>query len=100
MKFKPQLDRPILNVPTTAPTSFDIFFKAAIGNAPCDYQSRLSGGDASRPCKSRLISIFTSFGKTAVVSLAWLCPLRLAYWKRPRAANERVSAKNRRILFP
>ena len=48
------------------------FFHAATGNAPYDYQSRLAGADAGRPCESQLIAIPTGLGKTAVVVLAWL----------------------------
>lgn len=49
------------------PASFDEFFKAATGNTPYNYQSRLAGGDAGRPCESQLISIPTGLGKTAMV---------------------------------
>ena len=52
--------------------TFDDFFRAATGNAPYDYQSRLAGADAGRPCESQLIAIPTGLGKTAVVVLAWL----------------------------
>jgi hypothetical protein len=54
------------------PATFDAFFKKATateqnrdGNAPYDYQRRLAGGDAGRPCDSQLISIPTGLDKTA-----------------------------------
>ena len=58
------------------PQSFPAFFKAATGNAPYDYQSRLACGepgrttDTGRPCESQLIAIPTGLGKTAAVVLA------------------------------
>lgn len=51
---------------------FEAFFQAATGNLPYDYQRRLAGNDAGRPCESLLISIPTGLGKTAAVILAWL----------------------------
>src|ERR1035438_5001900 len=52
--------------------TFEQLFKAATGHAPCDYQQRLAGGDADRPCESQLINVPTGLGKTAAVVLAWL----------------------------
>jgi CRISPR-associated endonuclease/helicase Cas3 len=52
--------------------TFEEFFKAATGHAPYDYQRRLAGGDAGRPCDSQLINVPTGLGKTAAVVLAWL----------------------------
>lgn len=60
--------------------SFKLFFEAATGNAPYDYQRRLAcgehgrtaGGDDGVRCESQLISIPTGLGKTAAVVLAWL----------------------------
>jgi len=54
------------------PATFDEFFQAATGNTPYDYQSRLTGGDAGRPCESQLISLPTGLGKTAAAVIAWL----------------------------
>lgn len=62
------------------PQSFPAFFRAATGNAPYDYQSRLACGEPlegeppgkPRPCESQLIAIPTGLGKTAAVVLAWL----------------------------
>lgn len=52
---------------------FRSFFRAATGGKdPYDYQSRIAGGDAGRPCDSQLIAIPTGLGKTAAVVLAWL----------------------------
>lgn len=51
-----------------ASADYPSFFKAAMGNPPYDYQSRLAG----LPCESRLISVPTGLGKTAAVILAWL----------------------------
>ena len=50
------------------PLTFDAFFRAATGNVPYGYQSRLAGGEASdagHVCRSQLISIPTGLGKTA-----------------------------------
>ncbi len=52
------------------PQSFAALFRAATGNTPYDYQSRLAcgepgrtaGGDAGRPCESQLIAIPTGLG--------------------------------------
>jgi CRISPR-associated endonuclease/helicase Cas3 len=52
--------------------TFERFFKAATGHAPYDYQRRLAGGDAGRPCESQLINVPTGLGKTAAVVLGWL----------------------------
>lgn len=53
--------------------TFDTFFQTATGNpAPYDYQRRLAGDTAGRPCESQLINIPTGLGKTAAVVLAWL----------------------------
>ncbi len=62
------------------PANFSLFFRAATGTTPYDYQRRLAGGepgrtaggDAGRACESQLISIPTGLGKTAAVVLAWL----------------------------
>ena len=77
--------------------TFEVFFKAASGHAPYDYQRRLAGGDVGRACESQLINVPTGLGKTAAVVLAWLwnrlaptlttqpsvlnpaCPRRLVY---------------------
>jgi CRISPR-associated endonuclease/helicase Cas3 len=77
--------------------TFGQFFETATGHAPYDYQQRLAGGDAGRPCESQLINVPTGLGKTAAVVLAWLwnrlaptlnpqplalnpaCPRRLVY---------------------
>ncbi len=70
------------------PQSFPAFFRAATGNAPYDYQSRLacvgplegeSPGEPL-PCHSQLIAIPTGLGKTAAVVLAWL-------WNHLRSAQ-------------
>jgi ERCC4-related helicase len=52
--------------------TFEQFFEAATRHAPYDYQRRLAGGDAGRPCESQLINVPTGLGKTAAVVLAWL----------------------------
>lgn len=52
--------------------TFEQFFEAATGHAPYDYQRRLAGGDAGRPCESQPINVPTGLGKTAAVVLAWL----------------------------
>ena len=52
--------------------TFEEFFKAATGHAPYDYQRRLAGGGAGRPCESQLINVPTGLGKTAAGVLAWL----------------------------
>jgi ERCC4-related helicase len=44
---------------------FAEFFKAATANTPYDYQRRLAGDGAGRPCDSLLINIPTGLGKTA-----------------------------------
>src|ERR1017187_9263740 len=51
---------------------FEQFFEAATRHAPYDYQQRLAGGDAGRPCTSQFINLPTGLGKTAAVVLAWL----------------------------
>ena len=51
---------------------FDVFFHAATGYRPYDYQRRLAGCDDGRPCESLLINIPTGLGKTAAVVMAWL----------------------------
>jgi CRISPR-associated endonuclease/helicase Cas3 len=51
---------------------FEHLFETATGHAPYDYQRRLAGGDAGRPCTSQLIHVPTGLGKTAAVVLAWL----------------------------
>ena len=50
--------------------TFEQFFEAATRHAPYDYQRRLAGGDAGRPCESQLINVPTGLGKTAAVVLA------------------------------
>ena len=60
--------------------TFEQFFKAATGHAPYDYQQRLAGGDAGRPCESQFINVPTGLGKTAAVVLAWL-------WNRVQLQN-------------
>jgi CRISPR-associated endonuclease/helicase Cas3 len=52
--------------------TFEQFFEAATRHAPYDYQQRLAGGSAGRPCESQLINVPTGLGKTAAVVLAWL----------------------------
>jgi CRISPR-associated endonuclease/helicase Cas3 len=52
--------------------NFDDFFKAATGNTPYDYQSRLADGDSGTACGSQLINILTGLGKTVATTLAWL----------------------------
>lgn len=65
-------------MPSATPLLFDAFFTTATTppgeppRAPYDYQRRLAGGDAGRPCESQLISIPTGLGKTAAIALAWL----------------------------
>jgi hypothetical protein len=60
--------------------TFEEFFEAATRHAPYDYQRRLAGGDAGRPCGSQLINVPTGLGKTAAVVLAWL-------WNRIQIRN-------------
>lgn len=55
-----------------SPLEFNTFFRAATGNTPYDYQSRLAGNDSDTACRSQLINIPTGLGKTAAVVLAWL----------------------------
>jgi CRISPR-associated endonuclease/helicase Cas3 len=50
--------------------TFEQFFEAATRHASYDYQRRLAGGDAGRPCESQLINVPTGLGKTAAVVLA------------------------------
>ena len=76
-----------------------IFFYAATGNVPYDYQCRLAGGDSGTACRSQLINIPTGLGKTAAVVLAWL-------WNRVAAPslNSQPSTKNfpewpRRLVY-
>lgn len=57
---------------TMSRLSFDSFFQAATGKLPYEYQRRLAGNDAGRPCESQLVSIPTGLGKCAAVVLAWL----------------------------
>ena len=82
---------------------FPAFFRAATGNAPYDYQSRLAGGDSGRACESYLIAIPTGLGKTAAVVLAWLWnrvaqqrpdwPRRLVYCLPMRTLVEQTEAE-------
>lgn len=53
-----------------ASAGFPAFFSAAFTDQrkPYAYQQRLAG----EPCVSRLISVPTGLGKTAVVILSWL----------------------------
>lgn len=68
--------------------TFEQFFEAATRHAPYDYQRRLAGGGAGRPCESQLINVPTGLGKTAAVVLAWL-------WNRPvRFLNSQPSTIN------
>ena len=71
--------------------TFEQLFKAATGHAPYDYQQRLAGGDAGRPCESQLINVPTGLGKTAAVVLAWLWN-RLAPSINPQPSTLRSSA--------
>ena len=63
--------------------TFDVFFRAATGNTPYDYQCRLAcGGTASTDmpetlatgtdCRSLQIAVATGQGKTAAVMFAWM----------------------------
>jgi len=61
---------------------FDSFFQSAPGNTPYDYQSRLSGNDPVTACRSQVINVLTSLGKTAGAVLAWL-------WNRVQLQNPR-----------
>ena len=85
--------------------TFEQLFKAATGHAPYDYQQRLAGGDAGRPCESQLINVPTGLGKTAAVVLAWLWN-RLAPSINPQPSTLRSSATedgstlNSQPLFP
>jgi CRISPR-associated endonuclease/helicase Cas3 len=78
------------------PANFSPFFRDATGYTPYDYQRRLAGGDAGRPCVSQLISIPTGLGKTAAVGLAWL-------WNRvahPDAAHRNTWPRRLVICLP
>ena len=48
---------------------FDLFFKAATGHAPYDYQRRLAARVSGLPSASLLFSVLTGLGKTAVLSI-------------------------------
>lgn len=65
---------------------FHDFFQRASGNPPYDYQSRLTGDDSGGNCRSQLINIPTSLGKTAAVVLAWL-------WNREKQPDESTRSK-------
>jgi CRISPR-associated endonuclease/helicase Cas3 len=71
--------------------TFDEFFEAATKHAPYDYQRRLAGGDAGRPCESHLINVPTGLGKAAAVVLAWLWN-RLAPALNPLPRQNEVTA--------
>ena len=43
--------------------TLEILFEAATRHAPYDYQRRLAGGDAGRPCELLLINVPTGLGK-------------------------------------
>ena len=76
--------------------TFEQFFEAATGHAPYDYQRRLAGGDAGRPCESQLINVPTGLGKTAAVILAWL-------WNSIQNRNPKTEIRNaewpRRLVY-
>lgn len=92
--------------------SYSQFFKAATGNAPYDWQTRLAEDPT---CQSRLIDIPTGLGKTAGVILAWLwnrfnesdtdipvCnpwPRRLVYCLPMRTLVEQTEAKVTKWIF-
>src|SRR6266576_546631 len=69
--------------------NFGEFFKAATGNSPYDYQSRLAGNDSGTACDSRLINVPTGLGKTSAVVLAWL-------WNRVHLHNPKWP---RRLIY-
>lgn len=52
------------------PANFSPFFRAATGYTPYDYQHRLAGGDAGRPCEPQLVPIPAGLGKTAAGPLS------------------------------
>ncbi|MBI4026457.1 MAG: Fic family protein [Verrucomicrobia bacterium] len=95
---------------------FEQFFQAATGHPPYDYQRRLAGGDAGRPCASQLINIPTGLGKTAAVIMAWLWnrvlipqsefhtphsswPRRLVYCLPMRTLVEQMAGEVEKWLF-
>ena len=71
--------------------TFEQLFEAATRHTPYDYQRRLAGGDAGRPCESQLINVPTGLGKTAAVVLAWLWN-RLAPTLNHQLSTQRVLA--------